>query len=60
MTGYYLTGFYLLQAGIDPSHHGLIQQTFNTCVCPPESSFPNKAGGTGDFSDDLNAAAPLH
>jgi len=35
----------------------LIQQTFNTGVRPPGRSFADQAGGTGDFSDNLNAAA---
>ena len=37
---------------------GLIRRTFNTRVCPPGSFFEDKAGGTGDFFDNFNAAAP--
>jgi len=36
----------------------LIQRTFNSSVRPPGRSFADKAGGTGDFSNNLNAAAP--
>jgi hypothetical protein len=36
----------------------LIQQTFNYWVCPPGRSFADNAGGTADFADNLNAAAP--
>ena len=36
----------------------LIQQTFNTCVPPAGRCFADKADGTGNLSDDLNAAAP--
>jgi len=36
----------------------LIRRTFNICVRPPGWSFADKAGGTGDSSDNLNAAAP--
>jgi len=36
-----------------------IQQTFNTSVRLPVQSFADKAVGTGDYSDNLNAAAPL-
>jgi len=36
----------------------LIQRTFNTSVRSPGRSFADKAGGTGDCSDNLNAAAP--
>jgi len=35
-----------------------IQQTLNIWVCPPGRSIPDKAGGKGDHSDNLNAAAP--
>jgi len=31
---------------------------FNTWVCPPGRSFADRAGGKGDLSDNLNAAAP--
>jgi len=34
------------------------QRTFKIWVCPPGRSFANKAGGKGDLSDNLNAAAP--
>jgi hypothetical protein len=36
----------------------LIRRKFNTSVRPQGRSFADKAGGTGDFSDNLNAAAP--
>jgi len=36
----------------------LIRRTFNTWVCPPGRSCIDKYGGIGDFSDNLNAAAP--
>ena len=36
----------------------LIGRTFNTWVCPPGRCFADYAGGKGDFSDNLNAAAP--
>jgi len=36
----------------------LIWQTFNIWVCPPGRSFADKAGGKGDLSDNVNAAAP--
>ena len=36
----------------------LIRQTFYSWVRPPGRSFAVKAGGTGDFSEILNAAAP--
>jgi len=36
----------------------LIRLTFNTWVCSPASSFADIAGGNGDLSDNLNAAAP--
>jgi len=36
----------------------LIQRTFNTLVHPPGLTFADKAGGKGDLSDNLNAAAP--
>jgi len=35
-----------------------IRQSFNIWVHPPARSFVNKAGGKGDCSDNLNAAAP--
>ena len=34
------------------------RQTFNTLVCPPGRFFVDIAGGKGDLSDNLNAAAP--
>jgi len=34
----------------------LIQHTVNIWICPPGRLFAHKAGGTGDFSDNLNAA----
>jgi len=36
-----------------------IQQTFNIWDRPPERSFADKAGGEGDLSDNVSAAAPL-
>jgi len=36
----------------------LIHSSFNTWVYPPGSSFADPAGGKGDLSDNLNAAAP--
>jgi len=36
----------------------LIQQTFNNWVLPTGRSFADKAGGKGDLSVNLNAAAP--
>jgi len=36
----------------------LIGRTSNTWVLPPWRSFAHRAGGTGDFSDNENAAAP--
>jgi len=36
----------------------LIRHTSNTSVRPPRRSFADKAGGRGDLSDNLNAAAP--
>jgi len=45
-----------LSAGWQSIH--LIRRIFNTGVRPPGRSFPDKAGGTGDYSDNLNAAAP--
>jgi len=36
-----------------------IQRKFKIWVCPPGSSFADKAGGKGDHSVNLNAAAPL-
>jgi len=36
----------------------LIPQTFSIWVHPPGRSFADKAGGKGDFSYNLNAAAP--
>jgi hypothetical protein len=36
----------------------LIQRTFNSSVRPPGRYFADKAGGTGDLSDNLNAAGP--
>jgi len=36
----------------------LIWRTFNTWVRPSGRYFADKAGGTGDFSDNLNSAAP--
>jgi len=35
----------------------LIRRTFNIWGCPPKRSFADKAGGWGDLSDNLNAAA---
>jgi len=35
----------------------VIQQTFNTLVRAPGRFFADQAGGTCDFSDNLNAAA---
>jgi len=35
-----------------------IRRIFNTWVHPPWRSFADKAGGKGDLSDNLNAAAP--
>jgi len=35
-----------------------MQRAFITWVHPPERSFGDKAGGTGDHSDNLNAATP--
>jgi len=37
---------------------GLIWWTFNIWVRPPGRFFADKAGSTGNFSDNLNAAAP--
>ena len=36
----------------------LTQRAFNTWVRPPGRSFADIAGGKGDFTDNLNAAAP--
>ena len=36
----------------------LIGWTFNRCVHPPWRFFADKAGSTGDFSDNYNAATP--
>jgi hypothetical protein len=36
----------------------LFRRTFNTWVRPPGRSFADKAYGSGNFSDNLNAAAP--
>jgi len=36
----------------------VIRRTFNTWVRPPGRSFPDKAGGKGDLSDNWNTAAP--
>jgi len=36
----------------------LIQRTFLTWVCPSGWFFADKAGGTGDFLNNLNTAAP--
>ena len=38
----------------------LIQKTFNIWVWPPGRSFADKAGGKGDLSDNVNAAAPSY
>jgi len=35
-----------------------IRQTFNTWVPPPRTSCAKEAGGKGDLSDNVNAAAP--
>jgi hypothetical protein len=36
----------------------LIQRTFNTSVRLPGRSFADKAGGTGEFPNNLNGTAP--
>jgi len=36
----------------------LIRRSFNTWFRPPGRSFADKAGGTGDVSDNLNVATP--
>jgi len=36
-----------------------IWRTFNNWVHPPGTSFAEKGGGKGDYSDNLNAATPL-
>jgi hypothetical protein len=50
MKGCYLTGFYLPQAGLDTSHHGL------TSVSPPER--PLMSMSTNDLTTDNIPGVP--
>ena len=50
MKGYYLTGFYLLQAGIDPIHHGLASGS------TPE--WPSMNESTDNLTADTVPGAP--